>query len=66
MSELININFWKYENATQRMTRKDWVRVLLDGDDKIIANGHVRKLKARNLGAGVVEVYLVPLKEATE
>lgn len=66
MSELINQNFWKYENATRRMTRREWAKILLDGADTLIANGHVRKLKARNLGAGVVEVYLVPLQEATE
>jgi len=45
------------------MTRKDWAKILLDGGDTIIVNGRVRQLKARNLGAGIVEIYKAPIKE---
>jgi len=63
MSDVRSANFWTFEQATQRMTRKEWAKILLEEQDTLIAKGRVRRLKARNLGAGIVEVYLEPLKE---
>lgn len=45
------------ENYKQHMTTKDWKLILLSGRDSLMINGHIRILKARNLGAGVVEIY---------
>jgi hypothetical protein len=39
------------------MTTKEWKQILLNGKDKIIFRGGVVRLKAENLGHGVVEVY---------
>jgi hypothetical protein len=50
-------NHWKFENYVQRMTTKEWKAILLGEQDVIIFNGRVRRLKARRLGAGIVEVY---------
>lgn len=50
------------ETFSQRLTTRQWRTVLLHEDDKFIMNGHLRQLKAKNLGAGVVEVSKVPLK----
>ena len=55
MVELSN-SHWVIESFTQRMTTKDWKRILLEEKDSIIFKGHIRNLKARNMGSGVVEV----------
>ncbi len=47
---------WKFETFYQRMTIKEWRKVLLDGDDRITFQGCCRRLKAKNLGAGVYEI----------
>lgn len=54
--------FWYVEDHTQRITTKDWKEVLLDNRDKLIKQGHIRQLVAKNLGYGVVEVSLEPLE----
>ena len=54
---------WKSETFRQRMTAKDWRTILLEGDDSIIFEGKTRRLKAKSLGVGVVEVYKEPLAE---
>ena len=41
----------------QRMTTKQWREVLLAGADFIVFKGNPCHLKAKNIGAGVVEVY---------
>lgn len=48
---------WRFENYRQRMTIKQWRELLLNEDDKLIFCGHLRQLRAKNLGVGVVEVY---------
>lgn len=50
-------NHWSQENYRQRMTIKEWRDILLAGRDAIIIRGHVRRLKADHVGAGVVEIY---------
>ena len=55
--------FWYVEDHTQRVTTKIWRDALLDERDYIIKNGSLRKLIAKNLGYGVVEVSLKPLSE---
>ena len=56
-------NHWTIEPYKQRMTVKEWRKILLEERDKPIVAGRLRQLKAKSLGAGVVEVYKVPLKD---
>jgi len=56
-------NHWTIESYTQRMTVKDWKKILLDDRDHPIVAGRLRQLEAKRLGVGVVEVYKVPLKD---
>ena len=60
---LLDGDHWIYENYTQRMTTKNWEKVLLNKSDEIIFHGRLRQLKGKRLGGGVVEVYKVQLKE---
>lgn len=62
MSELSD-NHWRLETYSERITTREWRRLLLSGGDTIIFRGHIRQLKAKLLGAGVVEVSKEPLKE---
>jgi hypothetical protein len=50
-------NHWRMEEYTERMTTKQWKEVLLEERDVMIFRGHCRRLKAKRLGYGVVEVY---------
>jgi len=60
MSILSN-NHWTIENYKQRITLKEWQKILLDGDDTHIVNGRLRKFVAKRVGPGVYEVYKQPL-----
>jgi hypothetical protein len=51
-----------YEDYVQRMTTKQWKKLLLDNRDKVVFNGVVRRLVGKSLGAGVVEVAKVPIE----
>ena len=53
---------WTHENFKQRITSKEWGEWLLAGKDILIVSGYLRRLKAKNLGAGIVEIYKEPLK----
>ena len=55
-----NRGHWESEDFKQRMTRKEWQKLLLDGDDTIIFHGTVRHLTAKHIGAGVYEVSKTP------
>ncbi len=66
MDDTLNIGHWQVENFRQRMTQEDWKQILLNEQDTIIVKGHIRHLKAKNLGAGVYEVYKEPLKETSD
>ena len=63
MGELRHNAHWQIEDFRQRMTNKEWKQILLNHEDKIIVRGRLRQLVAKNLGAGVVEIYKKPLKE---
>lgn len=54
---------WITESYKQRMTTREWKSLLLEYDDSVIFHGRLRKLKARSLGAGVVEVFKEPLRK---
>lgn len=51
---------WQSEQFSERMTTKEWREVLLNHGDSVIFHGHLRKLKARSLGAGVYEIGKAP------
>lgn len=53
---VLNSAHWVVESYAQRLSTKDWKRVLLNNDDTVTFQGRVRKLVAKNLGFGVVEV----------
>jgi len=59
--ELLNDNHWRIENYRQRITIKQWRKLLLNDDDQIIFHGHLRKLIGKNLGVGVIEIFKEPL-----
>ena len=52
---------WRIEDYEQRMTKKEWEKMLLNYEDKIITKGKVRQLVIRALSSNVVEVYKKPL-----
>lgn len=56
---------WVREDYRQRMTKKEWKKLLLDKEDTVIFRGRIRQLKAKSLGAGVYDVYKAELKVAT-
>lgn len=55
--EILDEQHWKFPEYKQRIPSKQWKLLLLNDDDKLIFNGRVTQLKAKNLGFGVVEVY---------
>ena len=58
MDNFAFIGFYSNERHTVRITTKEWKEHLLLDHDRIIVFGRNRLLKARRLGAGLVEVYL--------
>ncbi len=48
---------WIREDYKQRITTKEWKTILLNKDDSVIFKGRLRKLIAKNLGVGVVEIF---------
>lgn len=52
----ISDNHYTVPAFRERMTTKQWQACLLSGRDNVIFAGHITPLKARRLGAGVVEV----------
>ena len=58
-----NNGHWQIEDYRQRMTSKQWKELLLQEEDMIIVKGRLRRLVAKNLGYGVVEIYKKPLKK---
>ena len=55
--EILDEQHWVMPDYRQRMMASDWKQLLLNNDDKVIFRGLITKLKAKNLGYGVVEVY---------
>jgi len=60
--EMLDMLHWQREDHKQRITREQWREILLSGDDTIICRGSLRKLKAKNLGVGVLEISKEPLE----
>ena len=54
--QILSDNHWRIPDFRQRITTKQWKQLLLDENDRIIFKGHIRPLKAKSLGAGVVEI----------
>ena len=54
---------WVFEDYKQRLTTKEWKKMLLAKDDQLIFHSRLRQLKAKRLGAGIVEIFKVPLKD---
>ena len=54
---------WEYEDYKQRMTKKDWAKLLLNNEDRLIFKGRMRKLVAKDLGCGIVEITKEVKKE---
>ena len=48
--------------AIQRCTTKEWKEILLKGMDTIVAHGYVRQLVGKNIGCGVIQITMEPLK----
>jgi hypothetical protein len=47
------------------MLEKEWKELLAEGKDGIVINGKPRRLIARRLCYGVVEVYIQPVSDVT-
>ena len=62
LPELIDNNHWRFENFSQRMTLKEWKRILLENKDTIIFKGQARKLIGKRIFPGVIEISKEPLK----
>ncbi len=62
---IVDFDHCTREDHRQRITTKQWREVLLSYHDHVVFQGKMRKLLAKNLGAGVVEIYKEPLKETT-
>jgi len=54
---ILDEDHWKVLGYRQRITSKIWKQILLHYDDSVIFHGRVYKLKAKNLGCGIVEIY---------
>ncbi len=59
----VSDNHYTMECYTERMTTARWKAVLLAKMDEIFCGGHRRRLVAKRLGAGVVEVSKAPEKQ---
>ena len=53
---ILHNNHWVSSTFKQRMTIRQWRRILLNNEDKITFNGFITQLVAKNIGSGVVEV----------
>ena len=59
---LINVKHVMYESYFERMTVKQWKKILLVRQDKFIFQGQYRQLEIANrLGSGIVEVHKKPI-----
>ena len=58
--EILDEQHWKFDDYKQRLQAKEWKKLLLNNDDKIIYKGKVTSLICDKLGYGVVEVYKNP------
>lgn len=63
--EHLSDGHWTFEDFRQWITVRSWRAILLAGQHEIMFRGHLRRLVARPLGAGVVEVSKAP-EESTK
>lgn len=68
MAVILDNAHWTDRCHTQRITRQEWIELLLEHRDVIVYRGALTQLKIRSLGAGVVEVSKdwLDSKECTE
>ena len=52
------------EKYKQRITKKEWSKILLNHEEVVIHAGRTRKLNVKPMGYGVVEVYMEPEKRS--
>jgi len=57
MTTIRDKRHWLDKNYRQRITNDEWRKLLLHGEDLLIFRGKIVQLKARSLGACVVEIY---------
>ena len=56
MAKDIDNQHWVREDYKERITAKEWEKMLLESDDTIVFKGRVRRLIGKNLGFGVIEI----------
>ena len=54
--DILDVQHWKIADYRQRIKAEDWRKLLMNDDDKIIFQGRVIPLAAKNLGCGVYEI----------
>ena len=54
--DILDERHWQLKDFKQRMITKDWKKLLMSYEDKIIYKGELIALIARNIGYGIVEV----------
>jgi len=59
--EILNDNHWNLEAYSQRMTIAEWKQILSEEADHPIVKGRPRRLVAKPLGYGFVDVSKEPL-----
>ena len=58
--DILHDNHWVLEDYVQRMTVKEWKQILEEQADTPIVKGRLRRLVAKRLGFGYVDVQKVP------
>ncbi len=59
--DILHDSHWVLEDYVQRMTVKEWKKILEETADTPIIKGRLRRLVAQRLGFGFVDVRKVPL-----
>ena len=54
--DILDVRHWKFPDYRQRITTKQWKRLLLNGGNFIIYRGDIVPIVAKNLGCGVYEI----------
>mgnify|MGYP000426179941 CR=1 FL=1 len=59
---ILSENHWRVEYFRERMTKAQWRKALLAGEDNAFVMGRKRQFVAKDLGYGIVEVSKAPLE----
>ena len=62
----LSANHHMIEGYSERITTKEWKEILLNEEDKVVFHATVRRLVAKRLGYGVVEISKEALAEVKE